>query len=283
MRTKSATFIDPAIQAQYNDWGFAHIKGILNSQELNELMRHFKEHYEYDGKPNTMWNSLCDIPHDRSAVLSDQILSIVRPRLEEHLKDFVCPAATFLVKNPTQQSTVPLHRDFSVQDEPDFSYQNIWLPLVDTTPANGQLRVLRRSHRFFDYPLPQHAPWPYTEHEDLLLEYCDVIDAKAGDVVIYSDKVLHGSASNTTQEARPIVHFGLLHPDAKLLYYYLDRAVHEVTVYEVNYEFFFENAWGPQGDRFPILRKFSYEPPAKTAAEVREWLEHEVLSNGVTA
>jgi hypothetical protein len=168
---RAATFIDPTLQKQYEEYGYVHIKGVLNHNETVKLMQYFSHHYSYGGEQNTMWNSLCDIPHDKSAVLSEQILSIVKPNLDKYLKDYVCPAATFLVKNPTPKSTVTLHRDFSVQDEPDFSYQNIWLPIVDTTPQNGQLYVLKHSHKFFNYPLPHNTIWPYLEHEKFLIDF----------------------------------------------------------------------------------------------------------------
>lgn len=273
---KTPSFINSDVQKEYEDFGYVIIRNVLDQSEINELRYLFDIHYTYAGENNTMWNSLCDIPHDKSNLLSKLILRIVKPKLDEHLTNYVCPAATFLVKNPTPTSTVHLHRDFSVQDEPTFSYQNIWLPVVDTTPENGQLHVLKRSHKFFDYPLPHNAPWPYLVYEEMLLKHCDVVDAKAGDLVIYGDKILHGSSDNLTNKPRPVIHFGLLHPDAKLLYYYLDDATQEVTVYEVPYSFFFENAWGNQDGRFPVFKKFTYNPPVISKDSLEAWLEQEV-------
>ncbi|MCS6933628.1 MAG: phytanoyl-CoA dioxygenase family protein [Chitinophagales bacterium] len=273
---KTARFIDPAVQESYEENGYVLLRNVLNRDEITQLRLLFEQHYPREGWPSTMWNSLCDIPHDVSANLSDQILKIVKPRLDEHITNYVCPAATFLVKNPNEKSTVTLHRDFSVQDEPEFSYQNIWLPIVDTTPENGQLYVLRKSHKFFDYPLPHNTVWPYLEYEPMLLKYCDVIDAKAGDLVVYGDKVLHGSPDNRSKHPRPVVHFGLLHPEAKLYYYYHSPSDNMVTVYEVPYTFFFENAWGNQDHRFPIYKKFSYSPPLLTQQQIIQWLEKEV-------
>ena len=276
---KAAKFKDPEIQKKYEDYGYAHLKGVLEPSDIEELKYLFDMHYNYQGEDASLWNSLCDIPHDNSAKLSNLILRIVKPKLEKHLKDYVCPAATFLVKNPNPKSTVTLHRDFSVQDEPDFSYQNIWLPVVDTTPENGQLYVLKRSHKFFDYPLPHNTVWPYLEHEDLFGDYCDVIDAKAGDLIVYGDKVLHGSSDNLTDKPRPVVHFGLLHPEAKLYYHYLNDKTNEVTVYEVPYSFFFENAWGNQDGRFPIFKKFMYEPPKYSRDQIEDWLKENAVES----
>lgn len=271
---KCAKFINPEIQQQFEENGYIIIRNFLNPQEIKQLKELFDSHYQIDGQScGNLWNSLCDIPHERSLSLSEKILAVVKPNLEKHLKDFVSPAATFLVKNPTPQSAVTIHRDYSVQDEPNFSYHNIWLPIVDTTPQNGQLYVLRKSHKFFNYPLPHYTPWSYIEHERLLVEHCDVIDAKAGDLVVYGDKVLHGSFDNLTESPRPVVHFGLLHPEARFLYHYLDNETQEVTAYDVPYQFFFENAWGNQDHRFPIVKKFHYDPPRLTKEEIIEWLD----------
>jgi hypothetical protein len=279
---KSAEFISLELQQQFNEDGYIIIRNLLNSNEIEQLMQLFESHYHIDGQScGNLWNSLCDIPHDRSLSLSSQILAIVKPNLDKYLRNYVCPAATFLVKNPTPQSAIVIHRDYSVQDEPDFSYHNIWLPIVDTTPQNGQLYVLKKSHKFFDYPLPHNTPWPYMDYEKLLVEHCDVIDANAGDLVIYGDKVLHGSFDNLTAQPRPVVHFGLLHPDAKFLYHYLNGETKEVTVYDVPYQFFFENAWGNQDHRFPIVKKFNYAPPSLTQEDIIKWLNNNVLEGSI--
>ncbi len=275
---KTPRFKNSELDTKYHEDGYVVIKNIINGDEIDALLKLFHLHYPDEGSSTTLWNSLCDIPHDRSKLLSDQILKIVKPRLDEHLTEYVSPAATFLVKNPIEDGLVTLHRDFSVQDEPEFSYQNIWLPLVDTNEENGRLCVLPKGHKLFNYPLPHNTVWPYLEHEKLLLKYCQFVDAMAGDVIIYSDLALHASMPNKTNAPRPVVHFGLLHPEAKLYYYYLDEVSNVVTVYEVPYPFFFENAWGNQDHRFPILKRFNYNPPALTAPQIKEWVENAIFS-----
>jgi len=255
----------------------------LNAQEVEQLKNLFEMNYGNVAQPGVLWNSLCDLPKDRSLTLSDRILAVIKPNLDKHMKNYMCPAATFLVKNPTPESVVHIHRDFSVQDEPNFSYQNVWLPLVDTSAQYGRLYVLKKSHKFFSYPLPHFTPWPYKEHEKLLSEYSEAIDAKAGDLIIYGDKTLHGSTDNLTANPRPVVHFGLLHPESKFLYHYHNPETNEVTVYEVPYPFFFESAWGNQDHRFPIFRKFQFDPPVITKEEIIEWLNTNVVETLATA
>jgi len=273
---KTAQFRSPDLQKKYEDWGYILIRNFLDKSEISQLLGLFHAHYPQVSPTSTLWNSLCDIPHEKSFVLSDAILRIVKPKLDAYFTDYLAPAATFLVKNPLESGNILLHRDFSVQDEENYSYQNIWLPLVDTTPENGQLCVLRRSHHFFNYPLPHNIIWPYREHEGLMMKYCDFIDAKAGDVIVYNDRTLHASYPNKTSGPRPVVHFGLLHPQAELLYHYLDEETGEVTAYEVPFQFFFKNLWGNQDGKYPVFKKFKYEPPQLSRNEIAAWLEANV-------
>jgi hypothetical protein len=161
-----------------------------------------------------------------------------------------------------------LHRDYTTQDESRFQYRNIWVPLVDTTPENGALYALKYSHRLFDYPLPMFCKWPYIQHQELLFKHCEVIDAKAGDLVVYADRTLHGSFINQTSMPRPVVHFGLLHPEAGLCYCYLDEKTNEVTEYEVPISFYFENNYGNQDGRFPVRKRYKYSPPILAEEEI---------------
>ncbi len=265
---KSATFTDPSLENEFQINGYVHLKGFITPEQVEELMFLFKSHYDYAGQPIALWNSLCDIDHKVSATLSDRILNVVKPNIQSTFKNYKCPAATFLVKNATEKSSIYVHRDFSVHEEDKFSYRNIWMPIVDTTPENGTLYVVKGSHRFFTYPLPHFTPWPYKNHEKLLMDHCEIIYAKAGDLIVYDDKVLHGSFDNKTTLARPVVHFGLLHEDAQLCYFYHNLESDEVTVYEVPYTFFFESAWGNQDHRFKIVKKFKFDPPIYTDNEI---------------
>lgn len=269
---RTAEFIDTNLENEFKRNGYVHLKNFISPEQVEELMFLFKSHYDYAGQPNPLWNSLCDIDHKVSATLSDRILHVLRNNIQATFKNHKYPAATFLVKNATENSSIDIHRDYSVHEEDKFSYRNIWLPIVDTTSENGALYVVKGSHRFFTYPLPHYTPWPYLKHEKLLLEVSDIIYAKAGDLIVYDDKILHGSLDNNTSNARPVVHFGLLHEDAQLCYYYHDQETDDVTVYEVPYTFFFEGAWGNQDHRFKIVKKFKFVPPAFSENEILDGL-----------
>jgi len=265
---KSAKFKDRNLEALFNDNGFVHIPSFISAQEVKQLQNLFLSCYNYQGEAQGMWNSLFNIDRDQSASISQSILEILDVRLKALFMDYKAPVASFMVKNPNPNGITDLHRDYSTQDESQFQYRNIWIPLVDTTSKNGALYALKYSHTLFDYPLPMFCKWPYTDYHSLLFRHCDVIDAKAGDLVVYADRTLHGSYINQTTEPRPVVHFGLLHPEAELCYYCLDDKTNEVMVYDVPLTFYFENNYGNQDGRFNVRRKFTYSPPVFSKQDI---------------
>ncbi len=270
---KSAKFKDQNLEALFNDNGFVHIPTFISTEELKALQNLFLSCYNYQGEQQGMWNSLFNIGRDQSASISQSILEILNAKLSNSFIDYKTPVASFMAKNPNRNGITDLHRDYSTQDEGQFQYRNIWIPLVDTTPENGALYALKHSHTFFDYPLPMFCKWPYSHYQEMLFERCDIVDAKAGDLVVYADRTLHGSYINQSKNPRPVVHFGLLHPEADLCYYYLNEQNREVAVYDVPLTFYFENNYGNQDDRFRVRKKFSYSPPVFTKQEILSGLK----------
>ncbi|HXH19737.1 MAG TPA: phytanoyl-CoA dioxygenase family protein [Chitinophagales bacterium] len=270
---KSPKFQDAATELEFLNAGFVHLRNFLRRDELRQLKSIFDSCYNYSGEEQGMWNSLYNLSATQSAAVSRQILEVLKSKLQATFQNYKTPVASFMVKNPNRNGITDLHRDYSTQDESVFQYRNIWIPLVDTRPENGALYALKYSHTFFDYPLPMFCKWPYIRYQETLFKHCDVIDARAGDLVVYADRALHGSFVNQTSEPRPVVHFGLLHPDAELCYYYLDETANEVTIYDAPFTFFFENNFGNQDGRLPVRRKFAYTPPEFSKEEILKGLK----------
>jgi ectoine hydroxylase-related dioxygenase (phytanoyl-CoA dioxygenase family) len=219
----------------------------------------FDQYYTYQPDKG-MWNSLFDITPEQCAEVSARIMEVVKPRLDLLMNAYNMPSATFMTKNPNELGVCDLHRDFSVVDEQEQEYRNIWIPLVDTDENNGALYVLRRSHIVFDHPLPMFVKWPYVHMQHELFQHVEMIEAKAGDLVVYTDRTLHGSFLNKGKTARPVVHFGVFHPTCEYMYHHLEDDG-MVKAYPVPSTFFFENSFGNQDHRFPIRKQFRFAPP----------------------
>jgi Phytanoyl-CoA dioxygenase (PhyH) len=269
---KRAELRDQVAEQQLMQDGFIVIRNFLPPEEVKVLYELYKKYHAKADMDKGMWNSLYDVSADEGFAISQEILRVLKPRLESIFLSYHAPVATFMSKNCNDKSTCDLHRDFSTQDEVEFQYRNIWIPLVFTRQNNGALFALRRSNQVFDYILPMFTEWPYKSMHEELFAMSEQILADPGDLVIYLDKTLHGSMVNYSDDSRPVVHFGVLHPENRLCFYYLNEATKHVKVYEVPFRFFFENNFGDPGDKYPLVREFSYEPPALDIDAVKEKL-----------
>jgi hypothetical protein len=273
-KMKRAELRDQAAEQVLLRDGFILIKNFLSSVEVATLYAIYKKYHTVPNTDNGMWNSLYDVSPIEGFNISRQILDILRLRLDALLVSYDAPVATFMSKNCNDKSTCEIHRDFSTQDEAAFEYRNIWIPLVSTKLNNGTLYALKGSNKIFDYARPMLADWPYRNMEQELISMADIIYADAGDLVIYLDKTLHGSLVNYSDDSRPVVHFGVLHPENRLCFYYLDKELRRVYVYAVPFKFFFENNFSDPGDKYPLIREFEYAPPILDIATVKGLLQN---------
>jgi hypothetical protein len=270
---KVAELKDADSERRLNQDGFIIIRNFLNTIEVTELLALYKNHHPQASPEKGMWNSLYDISPEQGLSISEKILIILRPRLAELFVSYYAPVGTFMSKNCNANSTCDLHRDFSILNEKDFQYRNIWIPAISTNNNNGALYVLRGSHHVFDYMLPFFTKWPYTHMQSELFTMIETVDADAGDLVIYLDKTLHGSHINYSDDSRPVVHFGVLHPDVQLQFYQLDEKQENVLVYAVPFKFFFERDFPAVAEKYTLLEEFKFNPPVLETETVMAMLK----------
>jgi Phytanoyl-CoA dioxygenase (PhyH) len=255
-----ATFKNREYEKAMERNGFVAIPGFLGAEKTAKLLALYKKHHTTIESDSGMWNSMYNLSKEVTSQVSESILQTLAPELTSLFENYAAPVASFMSKNPNELGVCDLHRDFSILDETKFEYRNVWIPLIDITLQNGALYALAGSHTKFNYPLPMFCKWPYAHLQDELFKQVEVFTVKAGDLVVYADRTLHGSFLNKSQEPRPVVHLGALPSDYELAYYYLSPD-NLVKVFKVPYSFFFENNFGDQTGRFTLLHSFLFEPP----------------------
>jgi hypothetical protein len=199
----------------------------------------------------------------------------------ENAKAFV---GSYVIKEPNPTGIVPVHQDWSfVEDEDKHSSLTCWVPLVDTTLDNGAMAVIKGSHRFFNNfrpsPSPQ-VPSPLSEHMFTIFPYLQLIEMKAGEMLVFDNRTFHGSPPNTTAEARIAFGIGMTQKDAKLVHYYLNPASagkNEVFKYAIDEGFFrkYENSTlskmydkGELIEGYPLEATLPFELPKFTSDEL---------------
>jgi len=258
---------------ELNRNGFILLRNFLTPEEVAILYNLYKAHHKKADADKGMWNSLYDISAEEGVAISEKILATLRSKLEALFVSYYAPVATYMSKNCNPNSTCDLHRDYSILNEQQFQYRNIWIPLVSTKQNNGALYVLRGSNHVFDYVLPMFTEWPYKNMQSELFPLVETIDAEAGDLVIYLDKTLHGSHINYSDDSRPVIHFGAMHPEVELQFYRLDEQKENVTVYAVPSRFYFERDFEAVESKYPVVRQFSFSPPVLEVTAVKNKLK----------
>ena len=255
---KASTFKNSALEQQMEDNGYAIVPNFLNAEEVAFLKSYYESlHTKHDPNMN-MWNSLWDVPPERRTEVSETILKVVQPHMKATFDNWKSPVGTFMSKCMGSQSNCTAHRDYSILEEDKYQYRNLWIPLVDINEQNGALYVFKGSHKVFTNILPMFNPWPYQKFVPQMMKYATVVYPKAGDLVVYRDKCLHGSFTNRSDNYRPVVHYGSLPSEAKLCYFYRDRENLDspVEVYSVPEDFYFNHDFMKKPENQPLVKTF---------------------------
>jgi hypothetical protein len=213
---------DPALQRHYEEHGYATFRALSG-----EVVRELRDCYRSLGVEDTYrigyHVSLYSGEMSVRRKAHDTLVETAFPALAPFLVDRRPYMATFLVKEPRGRLITP-HQDWSHGDETRHDSVMAWIPLCDADERNGGLGFVKGSHRYFDYlrAFPyQEAATPIDVHGERVTPYLNVLRLEAGEVVLFNNRIFHGSLPNDTEEPRTAFSFAL-HPEGEpLLFHYI--------------------------------------------------------------
>ena len=224
---------------------------LLNESEVNGLKSYYESLHLKDEKGVGFHVSMDNTDKNLCRTIRENVWSVALPKLNEHLKDFKPFVASFVVKEINPKGVVPAHQDWSFVDNEEDGYSSItcWIALVDTNLDNGQMGVIRGSHKFMQNyrpsPSPQ-TPVPLSEHMFSIFPYLHTIDMKAGQVLMFDNRTIHASPPNTSSGVRLATGVGVTQKDAQLVHYIMkpDGILKTMLRYNVDEDFYlkYENA-----------------------------------------
>ena len=235
--------------------GYA-VASVLSEPELALLRRAFErlEPARIAGFHSTLLHA---DPARRRAV--DTVLrAILAPRLAELLPGLGLVVCSFAAKGPGDGGgSLPLHQDWTFVDEARYPSLGLWCPLVDVDEANGCLAVVPGSHRLARDPRAALAPPLRPELVRDGHPRLRSVPMRAGQVMVFDQRLLHASGPNGSHEARVAAAAVAVPTGAPLRHYcFRGRALDGsdailAEVFEVDQEFFVTHAWGqrPRGQR----------------------------------
>ncbi|MFW5682950.1 MAG: phytanoyl-CoA dioxygenase family protein [Phycisphaeraceae bacterium] len=130
--------------------------------------------------------------------------------------------STMHVKPSETGHPFPMHQDLAFYPHEDNRYCDVLVHLDDTSDENGEIRFLDASHKlgplehickFVNDDGETESCTPHLDPSQYRLEDTVAVPAKAGDVVVFNIRTIHGSYINKTNDLRRMVRVGYKHPE----------------------------------------------------------------------
>jgi hypothetical protein len=232
-------FKDKKIELKFQQSGFV-VLPLLNSTEINQLIDF------YNNNPNSNSGQFHSTHFSKNRAYKRKVQQTIFSIFELHLKnlllDYQLIFGNFMVKESGENSTMPLHADWTYVDENRFQSLGIWCPLVDTNAENGMLGVVPNSHQLKKNNRGPKIPSPFHDYNQYIIDnFGKLLPMKAGEVVIYDHRLLHFSPPNLSQKTRTAINIVASPKEAELFHYAVIKDPEIVEVFEVtNTDFFLE-------------------------------------------
>lgn len=208
------TFRDQELQRDMERYGYvvAPAIGPASLERLREAHRRIG-HAPDDPRQSTNWSF-----HSRSSehkrAVHRALLELLSPTLDELFDDHVAYLATFITKWPGTGSAFAPHQDPTLVDERAFRGVTVWIPLEDTLEDGvdmGTLHVVPGSHRFSASPRVQDVDdFEFSPFEDDIVRvHGRAVPTRAGDVLVFDNRVIHYSWPNGGDRPRVVASFTL--------------------------------------------------------------------------
>lgn len=210
-----------AIKAQFDRDGYVLVEGLLNPEEAADYRARCHGIVDRLRKVRNLdatWGSAKDVAmgtptellhcHDVQYQDAAFLRLFTDPRVVEIMTTLIGPNVQLhhnkmFIKPPEKGSPFPMH-----QDKPFFPHERDTMAAAifhfdDAPLEKGCLRVIPGTH-LSDLPHNSEGAW-HLDPQEYPVENALPIPAKAGDVIFFNYRCVHGSGLNTSPEARTTV------------------------------------------------------------------------------
>ena len=235
-------FRDEHLQSDFTRLGYLHLP-LLDPTEVADLNAFYEKQHLTPQGDYGFHISLDHHDPEKVQSIEEKITNVIWPKTQALFDQGKVFTASYVVKEPGLQNIVPPHQDWTFVDESKFCSFTLWVALQDVDIDNGALCILPGSINFFDYhrasPSPQSRS-PLTDHYFNIFPYMELIEMKAGEVLIFDNRLIHASPPNTSDKPRIAAGIGVTHAEAQLIHYYQipGSDPEELEGFEVDKQFF---------------------------------------------
>jgi ectoine hydroxylase-related dioxygenase (phytanoyl-CoA dioxygenase family) len=262
---------DPRLQADFDRQGFV-VTPLLSGQQVNALLELYHRHIRGDV------SGLYESSRHNSYAVNRSINQAIRDEVAIAGRDLFLPGklygGTFMVKSCADSRVLPLHQDWSVVEEKYRTFF-VWCALMDVSRVNGCLFVLPGSHLYFQSLRSGSYPSDRFVLPPGLHRHVVDVPLKAGEAILYSDDVFHGSYANSGSNDRIVVTARVMEDVANLVYYHKAGEKH-VDVYQADEEFYLTHIDALAKGRLPAGARKLYRRPYQHVPVTNETLQSKI-------
>ncbi|HLP50934.1 MAG TPA: phytanoyl-CoA dioxygenase family protein [Chitinophagales bacterium] len=212
---------DKLIQSTLHETGYL-IGGNIGRENISALLSLYSQLHDFKTNEGGMFYSLYSNDIDYRKKVHTQIEAILKPVYETLFTDYKSVINSFIVKIAGPKSDFSLHQDSTGLDENKYSPLSAWIPLQDTDLHNGTICFVPKTHAFF-YPYRGISfKAPFAEYENELKKYLVPVNLKAGDILLFDNRLVHYSHINFSETPRIVVMSGLFPSEAEIVSVYKD-------------------------------------------------------------
>jgi ectoine hydroxylase-related dioxygenase (phytanoyl-CoA dioxygenase family) len=195
------------IRRQFDRDGYVVVRNVIDAGLVEETRRHIDWLREKHPtlRPEQLHNWLMkDDPFWVRLVGDERLLDIAEQFVGPNIALF---ASHYIAKPPRDGQAVLWHQDGSYWPLQPMEVVTIWLAADDSTPENGCMRVIPRTHTMDLQQMRKRtdvANVLNSEIDPALVDESKAVDVilKAGDVSLHHPNIIHGSNANTSDKWR---------------------------------------------------------------------------------
>jgi len=196
---------DASIARELDANGYVVVPG-ADAATVTGLCRDIYDEIRFACRDKVNYNTGADVTGPIRGLAFERITTAFAPVLDRYFRAHDCIVGLMFVKRPTAMPAghIHLHCDPTLlPDENRQRHLNVWAPLVDVDETNGALWVVPRSHTAF---APVHAfsvLSQFAQIRDTVVKHGTCEPMKAGDMLIFDNRMPHFSRPNLGEADRP--------------------------------------------------------------------------------
>jgi hypothetical protein len=279
-------FFDPEMDKKMVEDGYL-VLPFLDKDSIVELREIYKKWHPED--PTAFYKSYFDPRMEYKLEVENKIKELFENKLSDVFRNYDAFGGLFVVKPPTQEGHLPPHQDWSFVDESVHWSINMWCPLEDVGPTNGNIMVLKGSHQYNKTIRGVGTPDVYRDHWEMIERNMESIPMKAGEAIFFFHGLLHGSTLNTTPESRISIGLTLTPKDVPLYFHYMDTDGDKKVLnrYETTPEFYIDYASkrGAKPEGVGVIDPFEFTPidPNVLSVKIKDSVGESIENSAFTA